>query len=69
MESKYDKYPIEFLIDKLDELYKKEDELLEQVRILYEKYEQLKEDEEMLKVFIMHKYNKNQRIRDNVFKR
>jgi len=51
------------LLQKLDELYDKEEKLIKEIRKLSKIYEQLQEDKELLQMMIMHQSNKASRMR------
>ena len=52
------------MLRKLDEMYEKEETLLNQIDNLYLKYKQLQEDKELLQVMIMHQSNKGALLKD-----
>lgn len=56
------------LLQKLDELYEKEEQIIKNTRILMKEYQQLQEDKELLQSMIMHQSNKANRLRE-VFKK
>ena len=55
----------EFL-DKLNELYELEEELIKQLDFLMQKYSQVQEDKELLQQFIMYHSNKKNRVDEYV---
>lgn len=63
MTQQYNKYDVLQLLQKLNELYDQEEQIIQQVKNLKLKYEQLQEDKELLQYFIMYKSNKNARIK------
>lgn len=56
------------LLQKLDELYEKEEQIIKKTRMLMKEYQQLQEDKELLQLMIMHQSNKANRLRE-VFKK
>lgn len=58
------KYSLAFMVNKLNELNKKEEELVKRVQVLYKIYEQIQEDKELLELMIMHQYNKSERMKE-----
>jgi len=50
------------MMAKLDDLYNKESELISQMKILKNEYEQLQEDKSLLQNMIIHQSNKNYRF-------
>jgi predicted nuclease with TOPRIM domain len=52
-------------MQELNLLYDKEEKIQDTVAKLYKIYEQVKEDIELLELFIMHKYNRESRNKEN----
>ena len=46
------------ILQKLDDVYNKQEDILNQIQILYTQYQQLKQDEELLELSFMYDYNK-----------
>jgi len=51
------------MLDKLDSIYKREEDIKKQIILLQTEYEQIKEDKEMLQMMIMYKANKEDRFK------
>lgn len=51
------------MLDKLDGIYVREEEIKKQIILLQAEYEQIKEDKEMLQTMIMYKANKEDRFK------
>lgn len=55
---------INVLLKKLKEMYSTEECLMSEINKLFCEYEQLKEDQELLELMIMHKSNKIERMKE-----
>ena len=53
------------MLEKLDEMYEKEDALIKQMKVLRIQYQQLQDDKELLQNMIMHQSNKKQRFNNS----
>jgi len=62
-EHQYQQLGVPELLHKLDMLYDKEEQLKKDINRLYLELQQLKDDKELLQNFIMHKSNKQSRMR------
>jgi len=51
------------LLEKLDKMYDKEDELKKEMKRINIEWKQLQEDKELLQTLIMHQSNKEDRIK------
>jgi len=57
------KIPIQVMLQKLNEMYEREDVIIKQANLLKAEYDQLQEDKELLQYMIMHQSNKFSRIK------
>lgn len=51
------------MLQKLNEMYEREDVIIKQANLLKAEYDQLQEDKELLQYMIMHQSNKFSRIK------
>jgi hypothetical protein len=62
-----DKTDYNKMLERLDSMYEREEEIKRELIILKKEFEQLQEDKEMLQTMIMYKANKEERLKKKIW--